>query len=142
MTPPKPLIRATGRAHAVIYRISRGRLLTRVGRADILLLTTVGRRTGEARTVPLLYVEDGGSFVVVGSLGGHDTHPAWYLNLRAAPEAIVRIGGRTTEVVAEEADGEAGRRLWQRLVEAYPPYARYRERTSRAIPIVILRPRT
>ena len=141
MRPPKPLIRAMGRIHAVTYRSSRGRLLSRFGRAEVLLLTTTGRRSGAPRTVPLLYVEDGGTFVVVGSVGGHDAHPAWVLNLRANPDATVRIGPRVVPVVAEDAAEAARPRLWERLVATYPGYAGYRERTSRRFPIVVLRPR-
>ena len=139
---PKPLIRLLGRVQGPIYRATGGRLVGKVGKAGVLLLTTTGRRSGKSRTVPLLYVPDGDAFVVVASQGGHDTHPAWYLNLRANPAATVQIGKRVTIVQAEELTGEARDRLWAALVAVYAGYAEYRIRTSREFPIIALRPVT
>ena len=139
---PKPLIRLLGRVQGGIYRATGGRLVGKVGKAGVLLLTTTGRRSGKSRTVPLLYVPDGDAFVVVASQGGHDTHPAWYLNLRANPAATVQIGKRVTIVQAEELTGEARDRLWAALVAVYAEYAEYRTRTSREFPIIALRPVT
>jgi deazaflavin-dependent oxidoreductase (nitroreductase family) len=136
--PPKPLIRLIGRVQGAVYRTSRGRLLGRVGRAEVLLLTTTGRRSGVKRTVPLLHVVDGGRFVVVASLGGHDTHPAWYLNLRADPHATVTIGGRSLAVSAHDADPAEAEALWPALVAAYPAWEDYRRRTTRRFPVIIL----
>jgi deazaflavin-dependent oxidoreductase (nitroreductase family) len=140
MRPPKFLIRAMGRAQAAIYRASGGRLLTRFGRVEVLLLTTTGRRSGKPRTAPLLYIRDGDAYVVVGSQGGHDTHPGWVLNLRADPHATVQIGAWVIPVAAEDAPDDARDRLWRDLVATYPSYAEYRERTARRFPIVVLRP--
>lgn len=140
MRPPKILIRLTGRVQRVLYRATGGRLGGRVGKAGVLLLTTTGRRSGKQRTVPLLYVPDGDAFVVVASLGGHATHPAWYLNLRANPAVTVQVGGTTTPVRAEELDLEARDRLWPLLVATYPSWEEYRSRTARQFPIVALRP--
>ena len=140
MRPPKSVIRAMGRAQAAIYRASGGRLLTRFGRVEVLLLTTTGRRSGARRTAPLLYIRDGDAYVVVGSQGGHDTHLAWVLNLRSEPHATVQIGARVIPVTAEEAPDADRDRLWERLVATYPSYAEYRERTARRFPIVLLQP--
>jgi F420H(2)-dependent quinone reductase len=137
---PKPLIRLLGRVHGAIYRATDGRLVGNVGEAGVLLLTTTGRRSGTSRTVPLLYVPDGDAFVVVASLGGHDTHPAWCLNLRANPAATVQIGTCVMGVQAEELTGEARDRLWASLTAVYGGYAEYRTRTSREFPIIALRP--
>jgi F420H(2)-dependent quinone reductase len=101
---------------------------------------TTGRKTGKERTAPLLYLEDGGNLVVVASVGGAPSHPAWYWNLKANPEARVRLRGRTLRVSAEKVGGEEKRRLWARLVEMYPPYQHYQERTAREIPVLVLRP--
>lgn len=136
---PKPLIRMLGRVHGAIYRVTGGRLVGKVGRAGVLLLTTTGRRSGKFRTVPLLHVPDGDAFVIVASQGGHDTHPAWYLNLRANPAATVQIGNRVMNVTAHELTAEARDRLWAALVAVYAGYAEYRTRTSREFPIIALR---
>ena len=90
--------------------------------------------------MPLLYLRDGENLVVVASNGGTAEAPAWWLNLRANPEATVEAGGRKTRVQAGEVGGEERRRLWGRLVEMYGPYERYQERTDREIPVIVLRP--
>jgi deazaflavin-dependent oxidoreductase (nitroreductase family) len=106
----------------------------------VLLLNTVGRKTGKGRTTPLLYLPDGDSTVIVASNGGAARHPAWWLNLREMDEATVEVDGREVRVRAEEVGGEEKRRLWTRLVEAYPGYASYQKKTEREIPVVRLRP--
>ncbi len=108
----------------------------------MLLLTTTGRRSGGERTVPLLHVVDGGRLVVVASLGGHDTHPAWSLNLRAAPQAIVTIDGRTIAVSARAADPSEVEVLWPAPTAVYPAWEEYRSRATRRFPVVILTPAT
>jgi F420H(2)-dependent quinone reductase len=127
-------------AHAGVYRATGGKLFGRMGGRPILLLNTVGRRSGKKRTSPLLYVMDGEDFVIVASKGGASAHPAWYLNLRANPEATVEIGDREVQVEAEEADPEDKTRLWQKMVEMYPAYDAYQEKTEREIPLLVLRP--
>ena len=140
MRPPKALIRAMGRVQAAIYRRSGGRRLASFRGARVLLLTTVGRRTGRERTAPLLYVRDGDSYVIVGSQGGHDTHPAWVHNLRAEPRATIQVGEATIPVVATEATTEDMTRLWPALVAMYPAYADYRTRTNRTFRVFLLTP--
>ena len=108
--------------------------------SPVLLLVTTGRKTGRERTAPLLYLEDRENLVIVASDGGEPQHPAWYLSLKADPEARVEIEGRTLRVRAEEARGDEKRRLWARLVEMYPPYESYQRRTEREIPVVVLHP--
>jgi deazaflavin-dependent oxidoreductase (nitroreductase family) len=107
---------------------------------DVLELTTVGRRTGEPRTVALYTVEDGGRAVVAASHVGEDRDPVWWLNLRSNPDAEVRRHGRRTRVRAREAEGDERERLWAALVAANPDYAEYAERTTRRIPVVVLEP--
>ncbi len=136
--PLKRLTRAGGAAHACLYRASGGRLGGRLGRAPVLLLTTTGRASGRPRTTPLNYLRDGDDLVVVASFGGSDTHPDWYLNLRRRPLVEVQIGGERQPREARPATPEERARLWPRVVEMYPGYARYQERTSRLIPLVIL----
>ena len=139
MRPGKPLIRALGRVHRTVYRATRGRLLSRVGDARVILITTTGRRSGVPRTVPLLSIQDGEDWVIVASQAGHDTSPGWYLNLRANPVAAMQIGRRVIPVRAIEAGAEEADRLWPRLVAAYPAWEDYRGRTRRRFPVVILR---
>jgi F420H(2)-dependent quinone reductase len=137
----RPLLRAVSRIHAAVYRASRGRLLGRIGKGmPVLLLTTTGRKTGRRRTTPLLYLEDGGRYAVVASVGGAPQHPAWYLNLRADSRATVEIGGRMRAVRAETAGPEERARLWRTATAMYAGYDMYQARTSREIPIVVLTP--
>jgi deazaflavin-dependent oxidoreductase (nitroreductase family) len=128
------------RLHSSVYRASGGRVGGRLVGSPVLLLITKGRRSGKERTTPLLYLEDGGNFVIVASNGGTPGHPAWWLNLTANPEATVEIAGEKVRVRAEEAEGEEKRRLWARLVEMYPSYAGYQRKTDREIPVGVLRP--
>jgi F420H(2)-dependent quinone reductase len=129
-------------AHAGVYRATGGKLFGRMGKSPILLLNTVGRKTGRKRTSPLLYVMDGEDFVIIASKGGAPTHPAWYLNLRANPEATVEIGNREVHIKAEVADPEEKTRLWQKMVEVYPAYDDYQRKTEREIPLLVLHPST
>jgi F420H(2)-dependent quinone reductase len=129
-------------AHAGVYRATGGKLFGRMGQSPILLINTVGRKSGKKRTSPLLYVMDGEDFVIIASKGGAPTHPAWYLNLKANPEATVEIGDREVRVRAEEADSEEKARLWQEMVEMYPTYDDYQTKTEREIPLLVLRPST
>ena len=127
-------------AHAGVYRATGGKLFGRMGKSPILLLNTVGRKSGKKRTSPLLYAMDGEDFVIIASKGGASAHPAWYLNLMANTEATVEIEDREVRVRAEEADSEEKSRLWQKMVEMYPAYDAYQEKTEREIPLLVLRP--
>jgi deazaflavin-dependent oxidoreductase (nitroreductase family) len=127
--------------HSGIYRATGGKLLGRMGRSPILLLNTIGRKSGKKRATPLLYVVDGEDFVIIASKGGAPSHPAWYLNLKAKPDATVEVGDRKLRVRAEEVDGEEKERLWKRMAEMYPTYDDYQNKTKREIPLLILHPR-
>ncbi|MEZ5100321.1 MAG: nitroreductase family deazaflavin-dependent oxidoreductase [Thermoleophilia bacterium] len=133
-------IRVWSRLNALVYRASGGRLMDRMGAAPVLLLTTRGRRSGAARTAPLLYLADGETYVVVASYGGSDAHPAWYLNLRDAPDATIRLGRREVRVRARDAAGAERERLWAGVVAIWPAYETYASKTSREIPLVVLEP--
>ncbi len=126
--------------HRFVYRVSGGRAGRAFGGAPVLLLTTTGRRSGEPRPVTLTYFEDGDRCVVVGSNAGEDRHPAWWLNLREHPDAMVQIGGNITRVRAMEAVREERVRLWAELIRRDPAYEEYRLRTDRQIPVVLLQP--
>ena len=127
-------------ANVMLYRRSGGRLGGKLKGAPILLLDHVGRKSGQARTAPLLYLRDGEDIVIVASRGGSDATPAWWLNLQAHPATTVQIGRERRQVLAREASAEEKARLWPRLVEMYGDYEIYQRRTDREIPVVILSP--
>jgi F420H(2)-dependent quinone reductase len=132
--------RLTG-LNTTVFRLSGGRLLGTYDGNPVLLLHHVGRKSGEARVSPLLYLEDGEDLVIVGSMGGSPKDPAWVHNLRAAPDTEVELRGGRRTVRARVADAEERRRLWPLLVESYPGFGAYQGRTEREIPVVILSPR-
>lgn len=108
------------------------------GLVPSLLLTTTGRKSGKRTTMPLFYGETEGGYVVIGSKGGSDTHPAWHLNLLADPKAEIQVGEHHYSVVARIASGEERARLWEQMVSVYPPYTKYQQATNREIPVVVL----
>ncbi len=126
--------------HTFLYRLTGGSVGGRVFKSPVLLLTTTGRKSGKRRTIPLLYLADGDSLAVVASKGGAPEHPAWWLNLQRNPEAEVQVGRRRFRVRAEQASPAEKGRLWPLLTRMYPPYDDYQKRTTREIPVVILRP--
>ena len=131
-------VHALSRVNIVLYRATRGRVLGRIGKAPVLLLTTTGRRSGAPRTTPLLYLADGDRLVVVASYGGRPHHPAWYLNLQAHPGVGVQIRGVHERRRARTATADEAEQLWPRLTAIYGAYADYRRRTTREIPVVVL----
>jgi deazaflavin-dependent oxidoreductase (nitroreductase family) len=126
--------------HRVLFRLTGGRIGRRLVDNDMLLLTTTGRTSGAAHTVPLLYLTEGDNVIVIASWGGRPTHPEWYLNLEANPEVTVQIDGTRREMRARTADAEERATWWPRIVEAYRGYQEYQSRTDREIPVVILQP--
>nr|MDQ3726467.1 nitroreductase family deazaflavin-dependent oxidoreductase [Actinomycetota bacterium] len=124
-------------AHTAIYR--RFGLARRIGDTSILLLTTTGRRSGQLRTVPVMYVP-GEAPILVASNGGSPSHPAWYLNLLADPRASIDLDGERREVIARTVTGPEREPLWRRAVGIYPAYATYQRRTERELPVVVLEP--
>ena len=138
------LVKVLSAAHAAVFRGSGGRLGRRLVDNDMGLLTTTGRNSGLAHTVPLLVLTDDASWVVIASYGGRPRHPDWYLNLVEEPRAILHLGTERIEVKASTLRGEDRARWWRRAVEAYEGYAVYDRRSSRQIPVVRLarHPRT
>jgi deazaflavin-dependent oxidoreductase (nitroreductase family) len=134
------IARIATRVHRWLYRRTGGRFGGRLAKSPVLLLTTTGRRTGQVRTTPLLYLDDGDRLVIVASYGGDDRAPTWYLNLEANPEVGVEVGPASKRMRASVAAGEERAQLWQRLTRMYPPYNDYQARTNRRIPVVILTP--
>ena len=126
------------RLHRWIYRLTGGSIGGRLVGMPVLLLTTVGRRSGRRHETALTYLPEGRALVVVASNGGAPRHPDWLLNLRTRPEVEVRIGRQRLAVRAREAIGPERERLWARVTRAYRGYAAYQARTRRCIPVVIL----
>ena len=143
---PKAM-KAVSRANVWLYRRTNGRIggTWRVGSAfprgiPMCLLTTRGRKSGEPRTAPLLYLRDGERVVLVASQGGLPKDPQWYRNLRHDPDVIVRTGAAEQRMRARTADGEERDRLWARLVAHYRDFASYQSWTDRSIPVVVCEP--
>ena len=140
MTRPKDvLFRIGSNLHRAIYQLSGSRLLARAGGMDVLVLETIGRRSGKRRRVMLTApISDDEGMVLVASYGGDDNHPAWFLNLRDQPDVQVTIDGTTRPMTARVVTPEEKDELWPRIVETYEGYANYQKRTDRDIPVVIL----
>ena len=130
------------RGHAAIYRATGGRVGGRLpGLPSLLLLDHLGARSGKRRTTPLVYMPDGEDLLVVASKGGYPRDPAWLYNLRAHPDTEIQIGRTRWRVHAREASAEECRRLWPRAAAYNPHWERYRKRTVREIPLVLLESR-
>lgn len=128
--------------HQWLYEATDGRIGASLGGRPMLLLRTVGRRTGAPRTAALLYVRDGDAYAVIASKGGAPQHPAWFHNLSAKPDVEIQVGRTRIPVRARVAEGDERARLWARADEINEgQYAIYQSRTSRRIPVVVLEPR-
>jgi deazaflavin-dependent oxidoreductase (nitroreductase family) len=127
-----------GGEHVRVYRETAGERGYHWRGTTILLLTTQGRRSGEARTTPLIHRTDGERWVIVASKGGAPANPSWYENLQANPEVTIELPGEKVSVRASTADGEERTRLWSLMVEVWPAYEDYQANTDREIPVVVL----
>ena len=141
------IIKTMSKVQLAVYRSTGGLLGStwRVGSAfprgiPVLLLTTIGRKSGQKRTAPLLFIEDDDRVIVVASQGGLPKDPLWYKNLVANPECEVQIKRRKMKMRAHTADPAERERLWPKLVAHYPDYASYVTWTDRVLPVVILEP--
>ena len=108
------------------------------GGVPTLLLTTTGRKSGEARLIPLIYGEDNGTYIVVGSKGGHALHPSWYENLAAHADVEVQVKADRFSARASTAIGDERDRLWALMANIWGGYNEYQQRTGREIPVVVL----
>lgn len=132
------LVNLIPRANVIVYRWSNGRLGGKMEDLPVLILHTVGRKSGKPRQSPLLYIQDGESYMVVGSRGGSDAPPAWWLNLQAMPQATIEIKGTKRSVSTRSATAEEKATYWPRLTAGYPFYDDYQARTAREIPVIVL----
>ncbi|MBW1758134.1 MAG: nitroreductase family deazaflavin-dependent oxidoreductase [Deltaproteobacteria bacterium] len=141
------IIKTMARVNTAIYRWTGGLFGStwRVGCAfpwgvPLLLITTIGRKTGQRRTLPLIFIEEGDRIIIVASKGGVPSVPLWYKNLVANPECDVQIKRRKLKVKARTASPEEREALWPKLVAHYGDFASYASWTDRIIPVVILEP--
>jgi F420H(2)-dependent quinone reductase len=136
-----PTVKRLGtRAHAFVYRLSGGRILGRVGGQPVLLLQTVGRRSGQNRSTPVQYLSRDQAFVVVAANGGAARPPAWYLNLCAAPDASVRVGNQDVAVQAREIHDSERDDIWRQLTAANPYLDGVSRKAGRRFPVLVLAP--
>ena len=138
----RTLGRAANAVNSSLYRASGGRLMGKVRGMPVLLITVAGRKTGTARTNPVLYLEDDGRYVVTGSGAGSAAEPQWFKNLRSTHEAEIEIGRRKLAVSVSVAAGEQRDILWNKLVARAPFFADYQKKVERQIPVAILMPKT
>lgn len=129
-----------GKLNVPLYRLTRGRVGGRVGNGPVLLLTTTGRKSGQPRTAPVLYLADGDSYVVINTNAGNEKTPAWSLNLRAKPEAEVEVKGKRAKVRARLAEGEERADLWRRHMEQYSGWDFYESQLDREVGVFVLEP--
>jgi len=135
-------IRGDGKADVEAYLANPDGRSTGAGPSGLptLLLTCIGRKSGEKRTVALVFLQDGEDMVIVGSLAGYDHHPAWYLNVRANPKCWVQLDRRKMAVAAREATDKERQELWPELTKLLPLWDHFQKQTDRPFPIVILSP--
>ena len=132
------MVQGGNRLHTFIYR--RG-VARKMGQLPLILLTTTGRKSGRPLTVPLGTVREGDGWVVIASYGGADVHPSWWLNLVANPNATIQENGKVVNVRMQEITNPSDyERIWNRVVATYKGYGNYVKKTSRKIPLGLLRP--
>ena len=136
----QPDLMLLGEDHIRAYQESGGEVGYIWNGVPTLLLTATGRRTGQKRTSALIFGRDADDYLVVASMGGAPTHPIWYLNLQANPEATIQVQAEKLAVVARTAPAAEKARLWKIVTDVWPNYDVYQSRTDRDIPIVVLSP--
>jgi len=141
MAAPAWALRWVGKLNVPVYRATGGRLFGSLDGAPVLLLTTTGRRSGQPRTAPVVYLPAGERMVVIGSNAGNVRAPAWALNLEAGPEAEVEVGRRRVAVRARIATGDERAELWSRMTAQYSGFDDYAAATGRDIRLFVLEPR-
>jgi deazaflavin-dependent oxidoreductase (nitroreductase family) len=138
----EPSTEAWVRRQVERYEASKGTEFNTLGRTGppVVILTSVGVRSGKLRKTPLMRVEHGGRYLAVGSDGGAPRHPGWVHNVRATPQVELQDGPAPQDMTARELDGVERAEWWERAVAAFPPYADYEQKTDRLIPVFLLEP--
>jgi deazaflavin-dependent oxidoreductase (nitroreductase family) len=132
--PSKVIFRTLNRIHIFLYRLSGGKLLGNIVGSPVLLLTTIGRKTNQPRTVPLVYVFDGQKYAVIAS-----DQPAWHQNLKHSSQASIEVQKQTYEVSAQDAEGEDAAQWWAKIIEQSPAFKSFKDSPDHKI--VVLTPR-
>lgn len=136
----EPSSMTIARDQVELYESSGGTEGTTMNGLPVIVLTTLGAKSGKIRKSPLMRVEHEGRYAVVASLGGAPKNPVWYHNVVADPRVELQDGPVRQDMIAHEATGEEKAVWWARAVEAFPPYAEYQEKTDREIPLFVLEP--
>jgi deazaflavin-dependent oxidoreductase (nitroreductase family) len=139
--PPRWLLKTATRVHVLLHRLSGDRWFNRLGGDEVCFVSMTGARSGRRLTIPLMFVPHGEGVLLVASQGGAPKNPIWYANLVKHPEIEVEHRGRRMQLHARLASAEEKPSLWPICDRHYAPYAQYRQRTSRDIPIFVCEPR-
>jgi F420H(2)-dependent quinone reductase len=123
--------------NTLLLRLSHGKVGSRLGKQTVLLLHTIGRKSGQDRAIPIAYFDVEGHYLIVASNWGKESQAAWYLNLKQNPQATFEVNGKVIPVTAREAEGDEYDRLWKFATDRHPPYLDYQKATSRRIPIMV-----
>lgn len=134
------IVKWMSRGNTWLYKLTGGKRGSTFKNAPVALLTTTGRKTGQQRVSPLLYLRDGERVVLVASKGGADSNPMWYLNLKARPKVSVQIKEEVRHLSARDATEEERAKYWPQLVQMYPDFQDYQSWTSRTLPVVVCEP--
>lgn len=135
--PPRWVLKAFTRFNVFVYRLSGGRLMSKLAGMPIVLVKMKGAKSGKMKTIPLMYVPHEKGVVLVASQGGAPKHPVWYYNLVKNPEVEVTQGGSRKRLTARRVSDEEKAELWPTCVKHYPPYQQYQNRTERNIPVFL-----
>ena len=138
--PPHWLFKAYTRVHVFLHRLTGGRLFNSLGGDEVCFVRMTGAKSGRTLTVPLMYVPHEGGVLLVASQGGRPEHPGWYHNLVKHPDIVVDHRGRRLELRARLATADEKPALWPICDRHYAPFAKYRKRTTRDIPIFVCEP--
>ena len=125
-----------GRIHTTILRLSRGKMANTLAGLDMLLLTTIGRRTGRPHHNPLLYIKRNKSYYCAASFGGSQNNPDWVKNLMKTTQVNIMLKGRSFPAVGTILSGTEREMAWDDLTQYYPPFKKYQTRTNRTIPVI------
>ena len=128
------------RVNAFFLRRTKGRIGSKLGTQTVLLLETIGRKSGTPRVIPIAYFFHEGKYLIVESNWGKDSHADWYLNLKKHSRAILQVNGQRIPVEAHDAQGKEYDRLWKFATERHLPYLHHQQMTKRQFPIVLFRP--
>jgi deazaflavin-dependent oxidoreductase (nitroreductase family) len=138
--PPRWVLKTMTRAHVLLHRLSGGRAFNKLGKDEVCFITMTGARSGRQITIPLMYVPHEAGVLLVASQGGAPKNPVWYNNLVKHPDIEVEYRGKRMKLRARLADADEKSRLWPLCDEHYAPYAEYRARTTRDIPMFVCEP--